>query len=203
MSDYQRALDELGIELIHADSSQAKGRVERLFGILQGRLIKGMRLAQIKTIDEANEFLEYYLPLYNKRFSKIALKEGDLHNPLPEEVDLREIFCLKDIQSINNGFIVRWKGRKFLIDNASIAMRRRKMEVREHFDGEFTIKFNGRYLDFHEVFELKPVDHPWRRDNPTLHHNSYLKRIQMKSKPEIIALLKTGSFCVALTNIFT
>ena len=45
MSDYQRALDELGIELIHADSSQAKGRVERLFGILQGRLIKGMRLA--------------------------------------------------------------------------------------------------------------------------------------------------------------
>jgi hypothetical protein len=200
MTEYQRALDELGIELIHADSPQAKGRVERLFGTLQDRLIKEMRLAKIKTIDEANDFLEIYLPVYNKRFSKIAFKEGNLHNPLPDGVDLREIFCLKDIRTINNGFIVRWKGKRFLIDNASIAMRNRKVEVREHFDGELTIKFNSRYLNFHEVFEPKPVttpsqkqpvngngkkkgkyipppDHPWRRHNPALHYNSYLKRI--------------------------
>lgn len=200
MTEYQRALDELGIELIYADSPQAKGRVERLFGVLQDRLIKEMRLAEIKTIDEANEFLEHFLPVYNERFSKIALKEGDLHKPLPDGIDLREIFCIQDIRSINNGFIVRWKGKRLLIENASIAMRNRKVEVREHFDGELTIKFNGRYLDFHEVFEPKPVitqsqkqpvngngikkgkyipppDHPWRRHNPTLHHNCYLKRI--------------------------
>ena len=200
MTQYQRALQELRIKIIHADSPQAKGRVERLFGTLQDRLIKEMRLAKIKTLEEANEFLEVYLPVYNERFSKIALKEGDLHNPLPDEVDLREIFCLKDIRIINNGYIVRWKGKRFLIDNASIAMRRRRVEIREHFDGKLTIKFNGRYLDFHEVFEPKPArtqpqkepvkgngkkkgkyipphDHPWKRHNPSLHHNCYLKRI--------------------------
>jgi hypothetical protein len=200
MTQYQRALRELGIEIIHANSPQAKGRVERLFGTLQDRLIKEMRLAKIKTLEEANKFLETYLPIYNQRFSKIALKEGDLHNLMPDGVSLREIFCLKDIRSINNGYIVRWKGRRFLIDNASIAMRRRKVEVREYFDGELTIKFNGRYLDFHEVFEPKPVstrpqkepvngngkkkgkyipppDHPWRRHNPRLHHNFYLERV--------------------------
>jgi hypothetical protein len=200
MTQYQRALKELGIRIIHADSPQAKGRVERLFGTLQDRLIKEMRLAKVKTIDQANEFLETYLPRYNERFSKIAIQEGDLHTPLPEEVDLREIFCLKDIRTINNGYIVRWKGRRFLIDNATIAMRRRKVEVRETFDGGLMIKFNGRYLDFHEVFEPQPVktqpqkesangdgkkkgkyipppDHPWKRHDPTLHHNWYLKKI--------------------------
>lgn len=200
MTQYQRALQELRIRIIHADSPQAKGRVERLFGTLQDRLIKEMRLAKVKTLEEANEFLEDYLPVYNQRFSKIALKEGDLHNPIPDGVDLREIFCLKDIRIINNGYIVRWKGKRYLIDNASIAMRRRKVEVREHFDGKLMLKFNGRYLDFHEVFEpmpartqpqkelaqgngkkkrkyIPPPDHPWKRHNPRLHHNCYLEKI--------------------------
>jgi hypothetical protein len=197
-TQFERAAKELGITIIHAHSPQAKGRVERLFGTLQDRLVKEMRLAKIKTLNKANKFLEIYLPRYNERFSKIAFKEGDLHNPLPDGVDLREIFCLKDIRTINNGYIVKYRGRMFLIDNPSIAMRRRKVEVREHFDGEFTIKFNGRYLDFHEVFEPKPLkavkmadsatvkkkgkyipppDHPWKRHDPALHHNYYLKRI--------------------------
>jgi hypothetical protein len=64
MTQYQRALQELRIKIIHADSPQAKGRVERLFGTLQDRLIKEMRLAKIKTLEEANEFLEVYLPVY-------------------------------------------------------------------------------------------------------------------------------------------
>ncbi|MFC2169992.1 hypothetical protein ACFLRM_05455 [Acidobacteriota bacterium] len=130
----------------------------------------------------------------------MALKEGNLHRPLPDGVDLDEIFCIKDIRIINDGYIVRWEGRRFLIDNASIAMRRRKVEVREQFDGQITIKFNGRYLEFHEIFEPKPLkvqskkepvngkakrkgkyipppDHPWKRYNPKLHHNYYLEKI--------------------------
>ncbi len=200
MTQYQRALGEVGITIIHADSPQAKGRVERLFGTLQDRLVKEMRLAEIKTIDQANEFLDVFLPKYNEMFSKIAIKEGNLHSALPDDIDLREFFCIKDIRDIGNGYIVRWKGKRFLIDNASIAMRRRKVEVREHFDGEYTIKFNGRYLDFHEVFEPKPLktqpqknpvngdekkkgkyipppDHPWKRYDPALHHYRDLKGI--------------------------
>jgi len=198
LSQYQRALKELGINDIHANSAEAKGRVERLFGTLQDRLIKEMRLVKVKTIEEANEFLDDYLPRHNERFSKKALKEGDLHRPLPDEVNLHDIFCLKDIRTINNGYIVRWRGRRFLIDNASIAMRKRKIEVSEHFDGKLTFKLSGRYLKFHEIFEPKPLkiqskkervkvkrkgkyipppNHPWRRYNPALHHNHYLEKI--------------------------
>lgn len=187
-TQFERALEELGLEMIHADSPQAKGRVERLFGTLQDRLIKDMRLAKIKNIQEANAFLEDYFYGYNERFSRVPKREGDLHRPLPEDINLREIFCLKGTRTINNGYIIKWKNRLFILDNPSIALRRRKVEVREHFNGEITVKFNRRYLDIHEVFEIKPktaedvrkvvqkqphkrykytppLDHPWKKYN--------------------------------------
>ena len=199
-TQFARACRELEIRIIHAHSPQAKGRIERVFGTLQDRLVKEMRLAGVSSIEEANAFLETFLPVYKERFAIAAKKQGDLHRPLPEDVDLREIFCLKATRTINNGYIVKWRGRMFLIENPSITMRRRKVTVMEHFDGKIAIKFNGRYLDFREVLKLRPVqapevkkpgnepakkkskyipsaDHPWRRHNPSLHHNSYLERI--------------------------
>jgi len=187
-TQFERALEELGLEMIHADSPQAKGRVERLFGTLQDRLIKDMRLAKIKNIQEANAFLEDYFGGYNERFSRVPKREGDLHRPLPGDINLREIFCLKGTRTINDGYIIKWKNRLFILDNPSLALRRRKVEVREHFDGEITVKFKGRYLDCHEVFEVKPkttederkvvqkqphkrykytppLDHPWKKYN--------------------------------------
>jgi len=199
-TQFERACKQLGIEVIHAHSPQAKGRIERTFGILQDRLVKEMRLAGIRTEEQANRFLEKFLPRFNERFAKVAKKEGDLHRPLPKRVNLREIFCIKATRTINNGYIVKWRGRQLLIESVSIAMRRRKVEIREHFDGEMTIKFNGRYLKYREIMEPKPAareklkrpvneprkrkgkyipppDHPWRRHNPSLHHNSYLERV--------------------------
>jgi hypothetical protein len=199
-TQFERACGELEIEVIHANSPQAKGRIERTFGTLQDRLIKEMRLAGIRTKEEANLFLEWYLPIYNERFSRVAREEGDLHRPLAKHINLREIFCIKGKRTINNGYIVKWRGRVFLIENPSIAMRRRKIKVMEHFDGEIAIKFNSRYLKFREIIVPKPVqilklekpksesvkkkskyippaDHPWRRHNPSLHHNFYLERI--------------------------
>ncbi len=186
--------------MIHAQSPQAKGRIERAFGTLQDRLIKEMRLASISTKEEANEFLDRYLPIYNKRFGKEPLKKADLHRRLPRGVRLRDIFCIKGRRTITNGYLVKWRGRMFLIKDPSIAIRRRKVEVREHFDGQMEIKFNGRYLKHKEIREQKPVveqevkrkasepvkkkskyippaDHPWRRHQPSLHHNCYLERI--------------------------
>jgi len=199
-TQFERACGELGIEVIHAHSPQAKGRIERVFGTFQDRLVKEMRLAGVKTIEEANEFLESYLPCHNERFSKVACKQGNLHRPLANDVDLSDIFCIKGTRTITNGYIVKWRGRMFLIENPIIAMRKRRVEVREHFDGNITFKFNGRYLRWQEVREQKqlsqtkvkkpvigsakkkakyipPADHPWRRHNPSLHHNCYLERI--------------------------
>jgi hypothetical protein len=197
-TQFVRACRELEIRVIHAHSPQAKGRIERVFGILQDRLVKEMRLAQISTKDQANEFLEEFLPRYNERFSKVAKKEKDLHRPLIQGFDLREIFCIKATRTITNDYIVKWGGRKLRIERPSIAMRRQKVQVMEHFDGEIQIKFNRRYLPYREAFDLKPVkptqakksapakkkgkyippsNHPWKKHNPSLHHNWHLERV--------------------------
>jgi len=199
-TQFERACRELEIEVIHAHSPQAKGRIERAFGTLQDRLIKEMRLEGVSSREEANRFLKKYLPIYNKRFSRVAREEANLHRPLAKHINLREIFCLKATRTINNGYIIKWRGREFLIERPSIAMRRRKVEVMEHFDGKITIKFNGRYLAFREIIKPKPItalrvkkqtaqpkkkkskyippaDHPWRKHQPSLHHNWFLERI--------------------------
>lgn len=90
-TQFERALKELRIRIIHAHSSQPKGRIERAFGTLQDRLIKEMRLAPIETKNQANRFIKKYLPRCNERFSKVARKEGNLHRPLPKQIDLRDI----------------------------------------------------------------------------------------------------------------
>src|SRR5579863_168578 len=82
-SQFERSLAELGVELIHAHSPQAKGRVERLFGTFQDRVIKEMRLAGIATVEAANQFLETYLPQYNQRFTVPPAQAADLHRPRP------------------------------------------------------------------------------------------------------------------------
>ncbi|MBM4272457.1 MAG: transposase [Deltaproteobacteria bacterium] len=99
LSQFERALKELGLEVIHALSPQAKGRVERFFGVLHDRLVKEMRLRDIKTKDEANQFLEEYLPRYNERFRVCPANEADAHVKLPGHVDLDNYLCInKDCQ---------------------------------------------------------------------------------------------------------
>jgi transposase len=199
-TQFERAARELGIEIIHANSPQAKGRIERTFRTLQDRLVKELRLAGVSNRDEANTVLEKFIHRYNRRFSKMALKQGDLHRRLPMGIKFRDILCIKAKRTIANDYTIRWRRRRFLIDKASLVMRRQKVEVREHLDGQITIKFNRRYLDFHEVFEAKPAkltkakkassqvrkkkgkyipppNHPWKRHTPSLHHNWYLERI--------------------------
>ncbi|MEK6733049.1 MAG: ISNCY family transposase, partial [Candidatus Omnitrophota bacterium] len=95
LSEVGRALNELGVEVIFAQSAQAKGRIERLFRTFQDRVIKEMRLRGIKSIKEANKFLKYYLPIFNKRFSVKAIEQGDLHQPLPKDIELNKILCKK------------------------------------------------------------------------------------------------------------
>src|SRR3990172_2915226 len=102
LSQFERALKELGVELIHALSPQAKGRIERLFGVLQDRLVKEMRLREIKTKEEANEFLEEYLPGYNERFRVCPANEADAHVRLPGAFDLDRYLCIKRNRTIGN-----------------------------------------------------------------------------------------------------
>lgn len=185
-TQFARALTELGVKLIYAHSPQAKGRIERDFGVLQDRLIKEMRLADIQTVDQANVFLETYLPRFNQRFARAPLSKENLHRPLPKDHFLEEIFCVKDNRSIARDYTVRWKHRIFRIQKPSITMRKQWVCVMEQFDGKITLRLNGRSLAFSEVTDkdlkasakvekllfsrvrknspyIPPPTHPWRR----------------------------------------
>jgi len=95
MSQFERALFELGVKMIHAHSPQAKGRIERLFGTFQDRVIKEMRLAGICNIQEANLFLESYLPQFNAKFCVEARESADLHRSAPSKRQLDQSLCIK------------------------------------------------------------------------------------------------------------
>lgn len=112
MTQFQRALKELSITLIHAHSPQAKGRIERLFLTLQDRLVKDMRLADISSPEAGNNFLkEAFLPTFNKKFSVVPTKEGNVHRILSisEKKQLDHIFSLHETRRVNNDFTVQFK----------------------------------------------------------------------------------------------
>ncbi|MGR3296252.1 MAG: ISNCY family transposase, partial [Candidatus Bathyanammoxibius sp.] len=137
MSQFERALEELGVKVIHAHSPQAKGRIERLFGTFQDRLIKEMRLKDIKTKEQANSFLRSYLPRYNKRFGLEPLREGDLHRPVAEGLDLDAVLCVKRKRALRNDFTIAHKGRLYQILGP---VRAKSVIVEERINGSRLIR---------------------------------------------------------------
>jgi len=128
-TQFERAVSELGIQVIHAHSPQAKGRIERTFGTLQDRLVKELRLASGSTLDEANRFLDGYLPRFNTQFEREPREPEDLHRSLPKGLKFEEIFCLKTVRTILDGYIIRWKGRRFAIEEPARRMLGRPATV--------------------------------------------------------------------------
>ncbi len=190
LSEFERALKELGVEVSHAHSPQAKGRIERLFRTFQDRLIKEMRLRGIKTIEEGNQFLEQYLPLYNKRFSVCPREMDDVHRTLPRGIDLNAILCIKTERTLRNDFTVAHSHKLYQIEEPTKAS---KVIVQDRMDGSMRITYQGRALRFREITErpikenkpivmrrrktyIPPVDHPWRRFKIKNHHYYDRKR---------------------------
>ena len=180
MSQFQRAAEELGINVIHANSAQAKGRVERLFRTFQDRLIKEMRLTNVCGIEEGNRFLTHYLPLYYKRFGVVPSAEGDMHRPVGEGFDLNRILCVKTERALRNDFTVAHEGKLYqVLDN----VRAKKVMVEERMDETMAIRYGGQKLRFKPIMaraqKLEPRPrgyifsaqqirtpspaHPWRR----------------------------------------
>ncbi len=179
-TQFERATQELGIKIIHAHSPQAKGRIERAFATLQDRLVKELRLASISTLEDANRFLESYLPRFNAQFEREPREPEDLHRPLPKGLKFEEIFCLKTVRTILDGYIIRWKGRRFVIEEPARRMLGRPTTVMLHFDGRMAIRYEGRDLGYREIPErpkripaapvvrpkppkyTPPPTHPWK-----------------------------------------
>ena len=144
LSEFERALKELGVEVSHAHSPQAKGRIERLFRTFQDRVIKEMRLRGIRTLEEGNKFLEEYLPLYNKRFSVRPRDKHDLHRPLPRGMDLNAFLCIKTERTLRNDFTVAHNHKLYQIEDATNASQ---VIVQDRLDGSMMITYQGRACD--------------------------------------------------------
>jgi transposase len=195
MSHFEKSLAALEIEVIHANSPQAKGRVERLFKTLQDRLVKEMRLVGIKSIEEANEFLITYLPRHNRKFRKLAASDAELHRPAPHSRELDRILCIKEERTVKNDFTIAYKGTLYQIDQAT---RAEKITVEERLDGSLHISYKGQDLRWHEISKkpiegvpeapillrekkswTPPADHPWKKT----FHSKRRKREQPIAAP--------------------
>ena len=152
-SQFERSLAEWGVEVIHAHSPQATGRVERLFGTFQDRLIKEMRLAGIATMEAANGFLDAYLPTYNQRFSVQPAQAADLHRPSPSGRELDRILCLKTTRVVRRDWTVAHHGHLYQIHNN---VRATHVRVEERVDGTMRLTHHGRPLDYH-VIASRPI----------------------------------------------
>lgn len=191
-TQFQRAMeDELGIEVIFAGSPQAKGRVERMNGTFQDRLVKELRLAKVNNTKDANEFIKKeFVPKFSKKFNVVAEKEGDLHTRLTkqESNNLDHIFSIKEIRKVRNDFVVQYKNRYFQLDEIQVTTVYKKDEVtvEEHLNDSIHIckktNYGDKYLSFKELpakpvkeIEIKlpaitryktsyipPINHPWR-----------------------------------------
>ena len=188
LTQFGRAAKELGIIVIYANSAPAKGRVERGFETHQDRLVKEMRLAGIKTGDGANEFLEWYLPKHNRKFSISPAKKGSLHRKSPGKKELKKILCMQTERSLRKDAVIEHNSKFYQIKG--IPRRRIKtVMVEDRLDGSMHVRNNGSYFKHMEIdpelirraeptkkarnrarrVYIPPKDHPWRHNTKRGH----------------------------------
>jgi transposase len=182
LSEFGRALTELAVEIIHAHSPQAKGRIERLFKTLQDRLVKEMTIRGINTIDEANRHLDTYLSAHNKRFAVKAKEQDDLHREIPRGLNLDKVLCIRTVRALRNDFTIAHNSRLYQIEKG---VRSKEVTVEERVNGSMLITLNDVRLPFREI-TVRPekakapthvprykkhtpsADHPWNKWNRRL-----------------------------------
>ena len=205
LTQFERAMKELNVDVIHAHSPQAKGRVEKLFKTLQDRLIKELRLHNISTIKEANEFLEKkFLPKFNAKFMVEARSKTNLHKKLNEQEKkkLDSIFSRQDEKVVMNDFTISHKKNYYQLekDQPVTICKRDSITVEERMDQSIHLRLRGKYLHYKLLPErpkkihggknnlqwvipkstahVPPADHPWRQTAQI----EYLKKLTKVSR---------------------
>ncbi|WP_139792871.1 ISNCY family transposase, partial [Pseudophaeobacter leonis] len=149
MTQFGRALAELNIEILCANSSQAKGRVERANRTLQDRLVKELRLAGVSSMEDGNAFLESFVDRYNARFAKAPAKSNDLHRELNIAPDrLREVFCLRDKRHVTKDLMLKCdrKRIKLEINDLTRSLVGKYIDIYEYGCGRIQVRANGVVL---------------------------------------------------------
>src|SRR3989338_5424527 len=188
MTQFTRAMSELGVDVITANSPQAKGRVERGFDTHQDRLVKELRLRGIATMEAANRYLwGTYIPEHNARFSVQPGSSSDVHRTMLPDHDLDEILSLRTERTVFNDFTARFRNRFFqILAEQPLRVRPKdKILIEVRLDGSTHLRFKDRYLNFKTLakrperplerrataapgsairrYHTPAADHPWRR----------------------------------------
>lgn len=190
LTQFQRAMkQDLNIDVIHANSCQAKGRIEKLFHTLQDRLVKELRLKNISTIDDANRFVEEeFIVWFNDKYALPPLKKKDLHRQLNkiEKDNLERIFSIQEQRLVNNDFTVRYEVQWYQLAQQQpiLVCRKDRVVIEKRLNSEIKISLRNKYLDFQKLPERPkavkmmkqvaaltagksnwkpPLNHPWRK----------------------------------------
>ena len=212
-TQFGRAMETLGIKLILANSPQAKGRVERMNGTLQDRLVKEMRLAGISDLESANRFLAgKYLRAFNRKFERVAAQPLDAHRK--NTWKLGEVMSWEEERVVQGDWTVTCEGNRYQLDarHEALSLVRRKVIVRTQRNGRVQLVYRGKPLQWRvlpagvvrkappakpakpkqpKARSAPPAGHPWRRDGVGA-GGAYWKRIRAQGRAVRLALRDSG-----------
>jgi hypothetical protein len=150
-TQFSRAMRELEIGMIIAHSPQAKGRIERVFGTLQERLVWEMRLRNISTIDEANVFLPSFIEMYNKKYSQQPASPFNAHRSLNQGVELKYIMCTKEERIVSKNLEISYKNQIYQLqppEALKLKLKKAKIAVITTLDNEIFFDYKGNYINY-------------------------------------------------------
>jgi transposase len=177
LTQFGRAMEQVGVEVICANSPQAKGRVERTNGTLQDRLVKALRLAGISTMEKANGFLQReFLREHNRRFMCVASGPANVHRKVPCDLVLSDVLCVQETRTVGRDWCVTHEGQVLQLDrrHEKLALAGRKITVLRLASGQLRLMYRGERLRWSAILarpvapqarqpkRVKAVSKPWR-----------------------------------------
>jgi transposase InsO family protein len=188
-----RALRELGITWIAAHSPQAKGRVERNFGTAQDRLVKGMRVAGVQTLEQANRYLtEDYLVWWERELTVEAANADDAHRPLEKSHDLAASLSHVEHRQVRPDYTLRWDGKLYQIhrEGVTTGLRGANVRMEKRLDGSLAVRHGERYLAVAECTvadkpKAKPAAKPAKPHSAKRRGSNWSKNFDLKKAPPL------------------
>lgn len=186
LTQFQKGMEELDVGVIPAHSAEAKGRVERNNETLQDRLVKALRFLGIKTVEEANKYLEdEFIKEHNEKFAVLPRDDRDMHSPINMDIDLESSLSIKEERTVCNDYTIRYKNSYYQLKEIQpiSVSKGDKITIETRVTGEIRLKKKDQYLDFFILPERPkkeieiclpaitkqqsdwkpPAEHPWKR----------------------------------------
>lgn len=169
-TQFGRAMHELNIQTICAETSPAKGRVERAHLTLQDRLVKELRLQGICSMEAANDFAEAYMADYNRRFGKVPRHDFDVHRAVEHDEDLGLIFTVREKRKVSKSLTIQYDKMLYLIEDSELSRRAigKYIDVYHYPDGRKELRLNGTLLPYSTYDRLSEIDQGAIVDNKRL-----------------------------------